>query len=67
MTTRPPTPQTHTQWPKSWGYVGFKMAANENENEKLIIIHGRGAGGEGGGAGGLPLHRKFNGNNEKKM
>ena len=28
MTPHPP--QTYTQWPKSWGYVGFKMAANEN-------------------------------------
>ena len=27
--TPPPTP-THTQWPKPWGYVDFKMAANEN-------------------------------------
>ena len=27
----PPTPPyTHTKWPKSWGYVDFKMAANEN-------------------------------------
>ena len=24
------TPHTHTQWPKSLGYVEFKMAANEN-------------------------------------
>ena len=29
----PPPPQiplTHTQWAKSWGFVEFKMAANEN-------------------------------------
>ena len=24
------TPPPHTQWPKSLGYVDFKMAANEN-------------------------------------
>ena len=24
------TSNTHTQWPKSWGYVDFKMAGNEN-------------------------------------
>ena len=24
------TPHKHTQRPKSWGYVDFKMAANEN-------------------------------------
>ena len=24
------TPHTHTKWTKSWGYVDFKMAANEN-------------------------------------
>ena len=23
-------PQPHTHWPKSWGYVDFKMATNEN-------------------------------------
>ena len=23
-------PNTHTKWPKSLGYVDFKMAANEN-------------------------------------
>ena len=27
--TTPPLP-THTQCPKSWGYVDFKMPANEN-------------------------------------
>ena len=26
----PPPANTHTKWPKSWGYVDFKMAANEN-------------------------------------
>ena len=25
-----PVPQTHTQWPKSWGYMDFNMAASEN-------------------------------------
>ena len=25
-----PHTHTHTKWPKSWGYVDFTMAANEN-------------------------------------
>ena len=27
-------PNKHTQWPKSWVYVGFKMAAN-----KIALTH----------------------------
>ena len=30
MTTPSPHAYTHTHWPKSWGYVDFNMAANEN-------------------------------------